>query len=100
MQQVTDLGDFAEATRVNGPILGDGHRVPALVLGLTVAATPCRVGSTTASPAAATAPQVLLLGHERLHFNMLAVLLQFSLLVDLVNGLGALVSSPGHPVVL
>lgn len=39
-QQVTDLGDFAEAACVDGPILGDGHRVPALVLGLAVASAP------------------------------------------------------------
>lgn len=48
----------------------------------------------------ATPTLVTALGHELLHFDVLPMLLHLSLLVDLINGLGTLVPSAWHPIVL
>lgn len=46
-------------------------------------------------------PLAAVLGQELLvHLPLLLLLLDLGLLVDLLDGLGALVRSPGHPVVL
>lgn len=85
--RVQYLGDLAEAGRVDGPVLADGYRVPALVLRL--------IHSASSSSTRVFLGQKLLL-----HFNLLSVLLQFCLFMDLVNGLRAQVTSPGNPVIL
>lgn len=48
-----------------------------------------------------TWPPLAVLGEELLvHFPLLLLLFDLGFLVDLFDGLGALVRSPGHPVVL
>lgn len=48
-----------------------------------------------------TWPPLGVLGEELLvHFPLLLLLFDLGFLVDLLDGLGALVRSPGHPVVL
>lgn len=48
-----------------------------------------------------TWPPLAVLGEELLvHLPLLLLLLDLGFLVDLLDGLGALVRSPGHPVVL
>lgn len=48
-----------------------------------------------------TWPPLAVLGEELLvHFPLLLLLFDLGFLVDLLDGLGALVRSPGHPVVL
>lgn len=42
----------------------------------------------------------VLVEHLQVHLPLLLLLLDLGLLVDLLDGLGALVGSPGHPVVL
>lgn len=46
------------------------------------------------------ASPLVLLGHQLLYFDVLPVLFHLRFLVDLVNGLGTLFSSPWHPAVL
>lgn len=91
------LSNFTEATGVNRSVLsGNRHYVPALILGLATAA-PRGVLPTTAP---STRIRVFLGKQLLLDFDLLSVFFQLSLFVDLINGLGTKISSPGHPVVL
>lgn len=56
--------------------------------------------TSSAHPASGAAARLLLGDKGLLHLHLLPVLLQLSLFVDLVNGFGTLVASPGDPVVL
>lgn len=110
------LSDFAKARGVNRSVFRDGHCVPAVILGRGT--TPWGVGSPTAwrmrasttwrvrAPTASTHPAswastgFLLRDEGLLHLHLLPVFLQLSIFVDLVDGLGTLIASPGHPVIL
>lgn len=99
------LCDFAKARGVDGSVLGDGHRVPALILRRTTTALVVRTAAashtSSSSHPSTRATAHLLFGDEGLlHLHLLPVLLQLSLFVDLVNGLRTLVASSGDPVVL
>lgn len=98
------LSNFAKARGVNGSVLGrDGHCVPALILGSTTALAvkaPTTPGSSSTHSATRAATRLLLGDKGLLHLHVFPVFLQLSLFVDLVDGLGALVASPGNPVVL
>lgn len=98
------LSDFAKARGVNGSVLGDGHCVPALILGRSTATWcvwPSSSSWTSSTHPASWASSWFLLRDEGLlHLHLLPVLFQLCLFVDLVDGFRALVTSPGHPVVL
>ena len=96
------LSDFAKARGVNRSVLGgDGDCVPALVRGRAPPAWGVLAPATpSAHPASGPAARLLLGDEGLLHLHVLPVLLQLGVFVDLVNGLGTLVASPGHPVVL
>ena len=104
------LCDFAKARGVNGSVLGDGHSVPAFVLGGSTAALgvmpPASPGASSAHPSSlttttsSTTTKVLLGDESLLHLHLLPMLLLLCIFVDLVNGLRALFASPGNPVVL
>lgn len=98
------LCDFAKKRGVNWSVLGDGHCIPALILRRTTTAL-CMWATATPDtssthPTTRTTAHLLLGDEGLLHLHLLPVLFQFSIFVDLVNGLGALVTSPGNPVVL
>lgn len=100
---LADLCDLAEARGVDGSVLGDGHRIPAFVLGGIVAPPPASPSTHPAAAAATTtaaAARLLFEDEGLLHLHLLPVLLQLGVFVDLVDGLGALVASSGHPGVL
>ncbi|TNN39035.1 hypothetical protein EYF80_050784 [Liparis tanakae] len=104
------------ARGVDGAVLGDGHRVPALVLDGSAPALVVRAPATAAAAASSTSTSSssssssssipaasgarALCKAEGLHLHLLPVLLLLGVFVDLVDGLGALVASPGHPFVL
>lgn len=91
------LSNFTEAAGVNRSVLSrNRHNVPALILGLATAA-PRGVRPTTAP---STLTRVFLGKQLLLDFDLLSVFFQLSFFVDLINGLGTQISSPGHPVVL
>lgn len=98
------LSDFAKARGVNRSVLGDGHCIPALILGRTTTAwgvrTPTTPHTSSTHPATRAATRLLLGDKGLLHLHLLPVLFQLSLFVDLVYGLGALVTSPRNPVIL
>lgn len=94
------LGDFTEAGRVDGPVLGNGDGVPALVLDGGAAPRGVRATATSRASVSHSASGLLPGDEGLLDLQLLSMLLHLRLLVDLVNGLGALVASPGNPVVL
>lgn len=103
-QRRSDLCDLAESVGVDGAVFGDGYRAPSLVLWLAVPPASHVVGATASAPCgAAPAAHFLLGGHGYellLYFDLLSLLLHLSLLVYPVDGLRALVASPGHPLAL
>lgn len=101
---ISYLCNFCKAGVIDRSAFGNCHCAPAIVLRRST--TALRVRTTTSARSSTTHPApwasaILLFGDESLlHFHLLPVLLQFSLFVDLVYGLGALVSTPWYPVVL
>lgn len=84
------LCDLAKACDVNGSILGDGHRVPALILRLGIPAPCWGVWAAT----------VFLWQKLLLDFDLFPVLFQLCLLVDLIDCFRTQVSSTRNPIVL
>lgn len=72
------LSDFAKARGVNRSVLGDGHCIPALILGRTTAAwgvRPPTTSHTSSAHPATRATAHLLFGDEGLlHLHLLPVL--------------------------
>lgn len=101
---VSDLSDFAKARGVNRSVLGDGHCIPAFVLWWATTTwgvrTPSTPHASSPHPTPGAAGRLLLGDKGLLDFHLLPVLFQLSLFVDLVYGLGALVTTPRDPVVL
>lgn len=102
--ELSHLGDLAEATGIDGPVLGrDGYGVPAIVRrGTAMRAGPSAPGSERHAPAATPWPATgVFLGQELLlDLDLFSLFLQLGVLVDLFEGLGPLISSSRDPVIL